>query len=149
MNAQVELAGKVRVAKDWRSVCNSGALGIGLHRCGVRWTPVSVCSSAGAFSRIPRWTQQESDARSLKFQHGVTLVWREPIVGAPRAGTEWQPCQRLWRPSFHLPGPPPPPALPEIHLGPCCTCPKERHPSLPLIEVFSQSITCGDAIKAS
>ena len=42
-----------------------------------------------------------------------------------------------------------PPALPEIHLGPCCTCPEERHPSLPLIEVFSQSITCGDAIKAS
>ena len=61
-----------------------------------------VCRTAGAFSRIAPWTQQESDARSLKFRHGVTLVWREPIVGVPGAGTEWQPCQRLWRPSFHL-----------------------------------------------
>ena len=28
-------------------MCNSGAQGVRLHQCGVGWTPVSVCSSAG------------------------------------------------------------------------------------------------------
>ena len=150
MNAQLEFArGKGRVAKDQRFVCNSGAAqGIGLHQRGVGWTSVSACSSAG------------QQVHSAEYHPGrsrnPTPVTQIPARGDTGvAGTHCRSaqgsvgvaaCQRLWRPSFHLPGPSP---SPEIHLGPCCTWPKERHPSLPLIEVFSQSITCGDAIKAN
>ena len=152
MNAQLELE-----REEWQRIG-------GLCVIQVHWVSGYISVVSGG-PRCPyvrlqdsRCIQQNSamDAAGIRrpvtqIPARVTLVWRELIVGAPRAGTEWQPCQRLWRPSFHLAVPPPPPsASPEIHLGPrSCTCPKERHPSLPLIEVFSQSITCGDAIKAS
>ena len=143
-------------------MCNLGALPIRLHQLVSGGGPVSVRASTRTgqvhSGHCGRRGQEESDAwslkfrrRSLKFRHGVT-VWcvAGSHCGSAGGGERVAPCQRLWRPSFHLVAP----SLndqfrPRSILNPVQKLPKKRHPSVPLIEVFSQSITWGDAIKAS